>query len=95
VPPVLNLQSLTGAIAAGKKAVLKREWNFLAVLAFSAVTLATWEATSALFASAYFNGGPASVVYGFIVSVAGTACIATSMAEMASMFVCNAYITLA
>lgn len=53
----------------------------------SACTLCTWEATSALFAGAYLNGGPASVVYGFIVSVLGTLCIATSMAEMASMCV--------
>lgn len=65
---------------------MKREWNFWAVLGFSAVTLCTWEATSALFSSAYFNGGPAAVVYGFIVSVLGTICIAASMAEMASMY---------
>lgn len=53
----------------------------------SATTLCTWEATSALFAGAYLNGGPASVVYGFIVSVLGTLCIAGSFAEMASMYV--------
>ncbi|KAK5194141.1 hypothetical protein LTR99_005628 [Exophiala xenobiotica] len=71
--------------AAGKKQVLKREWNFWALLGMSACTLCTWEATSALFAGAYTNGGPASVVYGFIVSVLGTLAIATSMAEMASI----------
>jgi amino acid transporter len=63
----------------------QREWNFWALLGMSACTLCTWEATSALFAGAYTNGGPASVVYGFIVSVLGTLAIATSMAEMASM----------
>ena len=52
----------------------------------SSVVLCTWEATSALFASAYLNGGPASVVYGFIVSVLGTLCIGASLAEMASMY---------
>jgi hypothetical protein len=67
--------------------VLQREWNFWAVLGFSTVTLSTWEATSALFSAAYTNGGPASVVYGFIVSVLGTLMIAASMAEMASMLV--------
>ncbi|EXJ91531.1 hypothetical protein A1O3_00079 [Capronia epimyces CBS 606.96] len=71
--------------AAGKKQVLKREWNFWALLGMSATTLCTWEATSALFAGAYTNGGPASVVYGFIVSVFGTLCIAASLAEMASI----------
>ncbi|KIW12030.1 hypothetical protein PV08_09304 [Exophiala spinifera] len=71
--------------AAGKKEVLKREWNFWALLGMSACTLCTWEATSALFAGAYLNGGPASVVYGFIVSVFGTLAITTSMAEMASI----------
>ncbi|KIW92549.1 uncharacterized protein Z519_06396 [Cladophialophora bantiana CBS 173.52] len=71
--------------AAGKKQVLKREWNFWALLGMSACTLCTWEATSALFAGAYSNGGPASVVYGFIVSVLGTLCIAGSFAEMASI----------
>ena len=57
----------------------------MAVLGFSACTLCTWEATSALFAGAYLNGGPVSVVYGFIVAVLGTLAIAASMAEMASM----------
>ncbi|KIW68325.1 hypothetical protein PV04_04278 [Phialophora macrospora] len=71
--------------AAGKKEVLKREWNFWALLGMSLCTLCTWEATSALFAGAYSNGGPASVVYGFIVSVLGTLCIAGSFAEMASI----------
>ncbi|KIX09250.1 uncharacterized protein Z518_00329 [Rhinocladiella mackenziei CBS 650.93] len=71
--------------AAGKKQVLKREWNFWALLGMSATTLCTWEATSALFAGAYLNGGPVSVVYGFIVSVLGTLCIAGSLAEMASI----------
>jgi len=63
----------------------QREWNFWAVLGMSATVLCTWEATSALFAGAYLNGGPASVVYGYIVSVLGTLCIAGSMAEMAAM----------
>ena len=88
--------------AAGKKQVLKvpnkflrpsletdrrqREWNFIAVLAMSSCTLCTWEATSALFAGAFLNGGPASVVYGFIVATLGTLAIAASMAEMASMY---------
>jgi hypothetical protein len=67
--------------------IVQREWNFWSVLGFSTVTLATWEATSALFFAAYTNGGPASVVYGFIVSVLGTLVIAASMAEMASMLV--------
>ncbi|KAF1985419.1 amino acid transporter [Aulographum hederae CBS 113979] len=71
--------------AAGKKQVLKREWNFWAALGMAATTLCTWEATSALFAGAYTNGGPASVVYGFIVSIIGTVCIAASLAEMASI----------
>jgi hypothetical protein len=66
---------------------MKREWNFWAVLGFSTATLATWEATSALFSAAYTNGGPASVVYGFIVSALGTVVIAASLAEMASMLV--------
>jgi amino acid transporter len=65
--------------------LLQREWNFWALLGMSLCTLCTWEATSALFAGAYSNGGPASVVYGFIVSVLGTLCIAGSFAEMASM----------
>lgn len=65
--------------------MLQREWNFWAVLGFSACTLCTWEATSALFSGAYLNGGPASVVYGFIVSVLGTLVIGASMAEMASI----------
>lgn len=67
--------------------IVQREWNFWAVLGFSTVTLGTWEAISFLFSAAYTNGGPASVVYGFIVSLLGTLMIAASMAEMASMLV--------
>ena len=48
-------------------------------------TLCTWEATSALFAGAFLNGGPASAVYGFIIATLGTLAIAASMAEMAAM----------
>ena len=66
---------------------MQREWNFWAVLGFSSCTLCTWEATSALFSAAYTNGGPASVVYGYIVAVLGTLVIGASMAEMASMYV--------
>lgn len=55
------------------------------MLGFASVTLCTWEATSALFSAAYTNGGPASVVYGYIVSALATVMIAASMAEMASM----------
>lgn len=53
----------------------------------SSCTLCTWEATSALFAGAFTNGGPASVVYGFIIATLGTLVVAASMAEMASMSV--------
>ncbi|ERF74053.1 hypothetical protein EPUS_03868 [Endocarpon pusillum Z07020] len=70
---------------AGKKEVLKREWGFFAMLMFGSATLSTWEATSAVFVSAYTNGGPASVVYGFIVAVIGTLAIGASFAEMASI----------
>ncbi|KAF7505238.1 hypothetical protein GJ744_001101 [Endocarpon pusillum] len=70
---------------AGKKEVLKREWGFFAILMFSTVSVCTWEATSAVFVSAYTNGGPASVVYGFIVAITGNFAIAASFAEMASI----------
>ncbi|MCJ1355100.1 MAG: hypothetical protein MMC33_005091 [Icmadophila ericetorum] len=70
---------------AGKKEVMKREWGFFPILCFSATVLATWEGTSAVFISAFVNGGPVSVVYGFIISAIGTVAIGASFAEMASM----------
>lgn len=71
--------------AAGKKQVLKREWNFFAVLGMSATSLSTWEGVCAFFAAAWLNGGPASVAYGFIVSVIGFLAVTASLAEMASI----------
>lgn len=38
-----------------------------------------------------FNGGPAAIVYGIIISGVGNLAIATSLAELASVYVVPVY----
>ena len=66
---------------------MQREWGFFSILGFSATTLGTWEAMGVVLGSAFLNGGPVSVVYGFIVSILGILAIGGSLAELASMSV--------
>ncbi|CAD6574116.1 MAG: hypothetical protein ASARMPREDX12_006387 [Alectoria sarmentosa] len=64
-------------IRLGKKPVLRRNFGFMSILGFSCTVLTTWEAT--------LNGGPAGLIYGFIIVWAGTAAVFASLSELASM----------
>ncbi|KAI9373493.1 amino acid/polyamine transporter I [Aspergillus egyptiacus] len=68
-----------------QKQQLERYLNFLASLAFSATLLASWETTGGSLLSGLYNGGPAAIVYGSIVSLVGNLAIAMSLAELASI----------
>ncbi|KAH7564239.1 hypothetical protein BM1_01286 [Bipolaris maydis] len=61
----------------GKKAVLKRRFGFLSILGFSCTVLITWEAS--------LVGGPAGVIYGYIVVWAGTVSVFIVLSELVSM----------
>ncbi|GLA43952.1 hypothetical protein AnigIFM63309_002049 [Aspergillus niger] len=52
---------------------------------FSATLLASWESAGGSLQAGLFNGGPAAIVYGIIVSGVGNLAIATSLAELASV----------
>ncbi|KAF2100149.1 amino acid transporter [Rhizodiscina lignyota] len=70
---------------AGKKQVLKREWNFWACLGLAATTLTTWEGIGLTVSSTFLNGGPVGIIYGFIICLIGVLAIMLSLAEMASI----------
>ncbi|KAJ8131747.1 hypothetical protein O1611_g1876 [Lasiodiplodia mahajangana] len=69
----------------GKKPVLKRSFNFITILGFSCTILITWEASLFIFVSGLSNGGPAGLVYGYILAWAGMICIFITLSEMVSM----------
>ena len=69
----------------GKKQVLKRRFGFWSLLGFAICELITWETVLALFSQAFNNGGPAGLVYGFIIAWASTLSVYTVISELASM----------
>jgi len=52
----------------GKKQILRRRFTFLSLFAFAVNELITWETVLALFVEGLKNGGPAGLVYGFLLS---------------------------
>ncbi|PWY86752.1 amino acid transporter [Aspergillus heteromorphus CBS 117.55] len=64
---------------------LDRYLNFFSTLAFSVTLLASWETAGGSLAAGLYNGGPAVIVYGIIVSALGNLAIAASLAELASI----------
>ncbi|KAL8752452.1 MAG: hypothetical protein Q9184_005731 [Pyrenodesmia sp. 2 TL-2023] len=61
----------------GKKQVLKRNFGFMSMLGFSCTIMVTWEGI--------LVGGPAGLVYGFLIVWLGTLCVFTTLSELASM----------
>ncbi|CAF9941995.1 hypothetical protein IMSHALPRED_003142 [Imshaugia aleurites] len=69
----------------GKKQVLKRRFGFLSLIGFSCTILVTWESVLALFQEAFQNGGPAGLLYGFLISWFSSLSVYMVIAEMASI----------
>ncbi|KAE8138541.1 putative amino acid permease [Aspergillus pseudotamarii] len=69
----------------GKKAVLKRNFSILSILAFSCTIIATWEGLLDAFLLPMANGGPAGAVYGYIFAWIGTGSCFVVLAELSSM----------
>ncbi|KAE9379461.1 amino acid transporter [Stipitochalara longipes BDJ] len=67
------------------RGVLERYINPAAIVNFGFTLQAAWEAAGSSFQFSLLNGGPASLVYGSIVSGLGSTAIAASLAEMASL----------
>ncbi|KAJ0122158.1 hypothetical protein J7T55_002670 [Diaporthe amygdali] len=87
-PPRRGLQGSRDVIALarlGKKPILKRNFGFMTILGFSCAILITWEATVTVFLQGLQNGGPAGLIYGYIVVWAGTLSVFSTMSELSSM----------
>ncbi|KAL4739974.1 amino acid/polyamine transporter I [Aspergillus similis] len=68
-----------------EKQRLDRYLSFLPSLFFSLTLLASWETVGGGLLAGLYNGGPAAIVYGLLVSIVGNLAIAMSLAELASM----------
>lgn len=69
----------------GKMQELRRNFSFFPIFGFAAVLMITWEA---IFSSASYilpNGGPAALIWMYLISWFGFGAAILSMAEMASM----------
>jgi choline transport protein len=69
----------------GKKQVLKRRFGFWSLFGFAVCELITWETVLALFSQGFDNGGPAGLVYGFIIAWSSTFSVYTVISELASL----------
>ncbi|EXJ90540.1 hypothetical protein A1O1_03643 [Capronia coronata CBS 617.96] len=69
----------------GKKQVLKRRFGFWSLFGFAVCELITWETVLALFSQGFDNGGPAGLVYGFIIAWSSTFSVYSVISELASM----------
>ncbi|KAL4767879.1 amino acid/polyamine transporter I [Aspergillus nidulans var. acristatus] len=70
----------------GEMFEVKKGFSRLTILSMTVVLMATWEALSSTMVSALVSGGPASLVYGYLLAVVGALATAASLAELASMY---------
>jgi choline transport protein len=69
----------------GKEQLFKRNFNFVSILGFALILMATWEALLGTVAFGLGNGGTAGLIYTYIGVAIGFTLVVTSMAEMGSM----------
>lgn len=74
-----------GAAKYGPMDQLDRYLSSKPILSFGLTLQASWEAVAISFQSTLLNGGPSTLVYGCILSVFGSASMAASLGEMASV----------
>lgn len=72
--------------AVGKIQVVKRNFSFWTLFGLGASQMCTWEAVFFANVTAMVNGGPATLVYGFIYAILGALSTAASLAELASIY---------
>jgi len=65
---------------------LQRRFTFWSMFAFSSCLLGTWEGISLTLISALQSGGPASLMYGFLLAWLGTLSNVASLAEISSIY---------
>jgi choline transport protein len=64
---------------------VQRSFGLVSMIGFSSTLMATWEPLAALLQGGLLNGGPTSLVYGFLLCFLGTLATAASLGELASM----------
>ncbi|KAI2618103.1 putative GABA transporter [Hypoxylon sp. NC1633] len=69
----------------GKRPLLSRGFGFMSILGFSCSALLSWEGILVTSISGLLNGGPAGVVWGFLINWVGFVSVYTALGEMASM----------
>lgn len=75
----------------GKTQQLRRHFSFWSTIGLTASMMCTWEAVFFANSTALVNGGPVTLVYGFLYAVVGALATAASLAEMASMYPTSEY----
>jgi choline transport protein len=73
----------------GKRQETRRNFRHLTILGFTMVILSTWEAQLATAVFGLSNGGTAGLVWGYFIVFIFFGFVVASMAEMASMYVCQ------
>ncbi|KAF2035372.1 hypothetical protein EK21DRAFT_54500 [Setomelanomma holmii] len=71
----------------GKKSVLRRNFSPIAILGLSCSLMITWEGLFSVFIFGLLNGGPAGLIYSYLICWAGWACVAATMGELVSIYV--------
>ena len=69
----------------GKRQQLNRNFTLLSIIGLTTTLMITWEGIVNAFQAGLENGGPAGLVYGFLVTLTGVFSQAFVMAEMGSM----------
>lgn len=63
----------------------KRNFGFFAILGLTCTVLLTWEGSLIVFLAGFQNGGPAGVIYGFILVWVGSLSVFSVLSELVSM----------
>ncbi|KAI0018012.1 putative GABA permease [Xylariomycetidae sp. FL0641] len=69
----------------GKKPVLRRNFGFASILGFSCTVLVTWEAVFGVSSQSFLNGGPAGLIWGYLIAWAGVLSTFIVLGELSSM----------
>ncbi|UPX20732.1 uncharacterized protein EKO05_0010955 [Ascochyta rabiei] len=68
----------------GKEQVLKRRFGLVSMTGLSCGLMCTWESLLVIFATGFQNGGPAGLIYGFILIWLGNFSVFICIGELAS-----------
>lgn len=80
-----DLHTIGGGAKYGPMDKLDRYLSSKPIISFGLTLQASWEAVAISFQSTLLNGGPSTLVYGSILSIFGSASMAASLGELASV----------